>query len=236
MILLAKRLKAKSVVLMKPTLPLSWFGFALIPTVHNLQDIPANVLEIMGVVNRIRPAEQKKARCGLCLIGGPSNHYHWDSQRVLEQMQRVAKDDSADWQVVTSRRTPLDFLKQLKAHCPQLSVIEPDDVPSDWLAATLPICEQAWVTQDSVSMLYEAHTSGARVGVLELDRVKNNRVTQCADDLIDSGRVLPWSKWDPVSKLPEPSGLLSEADRCATWLLEQIGLSKAIPNNDRRVA
>jgi mitochondrial fission protein ELM1 len=40
----------------------------------------------------------------------------------------------------------------------------------DWLPTQLARADQAWVTADSVSMVYEALTAGAAVGVLDVPR------------------------------------------------------------------
>ena len=147
-----------------------------------------------------------------------------------------AKDSSVDWKIVTSRRTPDAAIQEIQRQLPDVDIVLPADVPAGWLAKTLPACEQVWVSQDSVSMLYEALTSGSRVGVLELERVKSNRVTECADDLVYSGRVMLWSEWKDAGALPEPTSDFCEADRSARWLLKQLAQKQLDDENGRQAA
>ena len=76
--------------------------------------------------------------------------------------------------------------------------------------------KEVWVTEDSVSMVYEALGSGARVGLLPVPRRDHeSRVLRGIDSLVDSGFVTPYSKWRQTQRIEAPPSLLNEADRCA---------------------
>ena len=45
--------------------------------------------------------------------------------------------------------------------------------------------EAVWVTEDSVSMIYEALSAGCKVGVIPMDRLKADRIVKSVDTLLD---------------------------------------------------
>lgn len=77
--------------------------------------------------------------------------------------------------------------------------------------------EAVWVTEDSVSMIYEALTAGCKVGVIEIDRLKEDRITKSVDDILQVGLV---SASEIIADLPQAQ-TFKEADRVATYLLAQ---------------
>jgi hypothetical protein len=64
-------------------------------------------------------------------------------------------------------------------------------------------------------MIYEALTAGCRVGVIAMDRMKQDRITTSVDGLLAKGIV---SKLLLLAQLPEPNAF-KEAERVATYLL-----------------
>jgi len=75
--------------------------------------------------------------------------------------------------------------------------------------------EAVWVTEDSVSMIFEALTAGCKVGVIEIDRIKEDRITLSIDQMIQSNLV---SNQTSIEMLVEPHAF-KEAERVATCLL-----------------
>lgn len=220
---LRQRLGGRSIVLMKPSLPLTFFDYCLIPDVHRLKWIPDNVILTKGVLNRVLPGTGKKPGEGLLLIGGPSAHYQWSEDSILHQVRTILdRQSDIQWTIATSRRTPKTlcdaFLRDAVA-----TLVRPDDVDSDWLPDRLSTAATVWVSEDSVSMTYEALTSGSFVGILELQRHHSNRVTDCIDTLVDSNLVSRWSKWYETGQLPPRIERFCEAERCATELLSRFG-------------
>lgn len=69
--------------------------------------------------------------------------------------------------------------------------------------------EAVWVTEDSVSMIYEALTAGCRVGVIAMDRLKQDRITNSVDILLEKKLIA--NVFD-INLLPEGQ-VLQEADR-----------------------
>ena len=83
-----------------------------------------------------------------------------------------------------------------------------------------------WVTEDSVSMIYEALTSGCRVGLLPLPRNSVSRLHRAIDRLLEEGFVSAHNDRDVAAELPSPPRTLNEADRCAGLLLKKGLLSE----------
>ncbi len=70
-------------------------------------------------------------------------------------------------------------------------------------------------------MIYEAVTSNAMVGLLQLDRKRKNRVTMCVDNLIQDGCVTSWTQWHTTGELVKPPEIISESDRAAQAILRR---------------
>ncbi len=212
-------LGAKTVVLMKPSLPLRYFDICLIPE-HDQPPEQSNIIETWGVLNRIVPA-QKRPRAGLLLIGGPSKHFNWDEQSVLDQISSVLiKYPQTDWVLTTSRRTPGSFLTQLKARKLDIKLIPHEETDLKWLPNELAVTEHCWVTEDSVSMVYEALTAGCDVGLITLASNGEGRLHYGLARLRASNRV--GSLQQPVL-LDEKITLapFAEAQRCAALILKK---------------
>lgn len=225
---LGRRFSAHMVVLMKPTLPLGLFDLCLVPDVYRFRRIPANALMTTGVLNRVQPSKCLDPNRGLILVGGPSRHHHWSDETVMRQLTEVIRrSPSADWQIATSRRTPSSFIHQCRTLANTVKTVTSDAVGADWLPAQLRASGTVWVTEDSVSMLYEAVTSGAATGILELPRTRDNRATQCVDLLLNAGDATGWSEWKRTAVFRTSSRQLAEADRCAAEILNRGFLGSA---------
>jgi mitochondrial fission protein ELM1 len=212
-------LGAKKVLLMKPSLPLRYFDVCLIPE-HDQPAAQPNIIETWGVLNRIVPA-QKKAMTGLLLIGGPSKHFNWDEQSVLDQLTSIlTKYPQFDWALTTSRRTPSSFLTQLQTRKLNIKLIPHEATGLNWLPSELAVTEHCWVTEDSVSMVYEALTAGCDVGLITLTSHGEGRLHHGLARLRASNRV---------SSLQQPLLLdkeivltpFAEAQRCAALILKK---------------
>ena len=80
------------------------------------------------------------------------------------------------------------------------------------------VAGEVWVSEDSVSMIYEALTAGARVGLLKVERFKKNRLTRAVDALVEKGWAGAPGCWQPAAGPDLP---LNEAERCAEWIRKQ---------------
>jgi mitochondrial fission protein ELM1 len=91
----------------------------------------------------------------------------------------------------------------------------------DWLPAQLAQTGQVWVTADSVSMIYEALTSGAAVGVLEIPRKRSSRISRGTEQLASEDWVTFFSDWSRERRLRRPPQTFNEAERCARWIIDR---------------
>jgi mitochondrial fission protein ELM1 len=220
----------QAVVLMQPSLPASLFDVCLVPQ-HDAPGSAANVIETVGVLNPMQPAANARADRGLLLIGGPSKHHGWNTEALVDQVQRVvAADRQMQWVLTTSRRTPEDCEAALVALSePNLQVIPVRETQAGWVAEQLQKCARAWVSEDSVSMVFEALTAGAGVGLLSVPSLGvHSRVHVAAESLLESGHVVHFEECLKAGDftLPPSSNPLSEADRCADEILARFRLSQ----------
>lgn len=209
----------RAVVLMKPSLPRRWFDLAILPR-HDGVAADAHTLLSEGALNRIQPALDADPAQGLILVGGPSAHFDWDSATVCKQINTlVERTPGMHWTLTTSRRTPTDFAAQLPVS-PALDIVPHTATPPDWLPAQFARCSTAWVTPDSASMVYEALTAGAEVGVFDLPVNPKSRIGRAVSELADAQRITRFVSWCAHGTLHPNTYPLAEADRCAAWILE----------------
>jgi mitochondrial fission protein ELM1 len=223
--LLAARKSAggRSVALMKPSLPLSLFDFVVAPMHDGLQG-SERVINTQGVLNPMQTGEKKSGSL-LFLIGGPSKHVRWDDVVILQQIGEVAArlQPGADWRVTDSRRTPDSLRVALQQEYGE-RFQSFSQCPPGWLADRLLTTEIVWVTEESVSMIYEALTAGCRVGLLQLpDKEHGSRVMQGIQRLVSAGMVMTFTDWQHTGNL-RAAHHFNEANRVAALLLKRMGI------------
>ncbi|MCE2959851.1 MAG: mitochondrial fission ELM1 family protein [Akkermansiaceae bacterium] len=207
---LARKFDARSIVLMKPFLPMALFDWCVAPE-HDFKSTPdfENLIISKGALNRVIPVEGDRSE-KIFLIGGPSKIHGFDEKKLIEQICEITRDGT--WQVADSRRTPGDFLKRLENKIPNLTIFPHQDTKPGWLAGKLSTASEVWVTEDSVSMVYEALTGGAKVGVLDMPRLKPEaRVIRGLEKLKEDGYLIGGAEKNMQA--------LAEADRCAGVIL-----------------
>lgn len=207
----------RAVVIMKPSLPCSCFDLCIVPE-HDGIAPDARTLTTQGALNRMRASHQRASDRGLILIGGVSPHFEWNSESIELQIQSIlANTPNVQWTLGDSRRTPSDFLVKLSSH-PRLQCVSHTTTSSDWLPDQLAQSATVWVTPDSASMVYEALTAGADVGVFDLPVNPRSRVGHAIARLADAQRVTRFISWCAHGKLHPNLQPLAEADRCAQWI------------------
>ncbi|MDZ7734966.1 MAG: mitochondrial fission ELM1 family protein [Gammaproteobacteria bacterium] len=212
----------RCIVIMRPGLPTSWFDLCLIPA-HDQPPPAPNVVTTKGALNRMRPGANHP-RQGLILIGGPSRHHDWDEDRIISRIREVVADDhEIHWTITDSPRTPTTTGRLLARGLAAPADYRPfHECPPGWLAAMLPETGVAWVSEDSVSMIYEALSAGCRVGLLDVPRrAGSSRVIRGIDSLVREAFVTPYAHWQQTRILPPAPALLQEADRCAAIIVER---------------
>lgn len=215
---LARNTGAKSVVLMKPSLPLAFFDFCIAP----YHDFPEGfqhpkVMLTHGALHRVTPGTELRSG-GLILIGGPAQNAAWEGSTMEAILDSVVQD--GNWIIGDSRRTPSGWLNGLRGKWPNVQVVSHASTGSDWVRERMQRAEQVWVTEDSVSMICEAVGSGAQVGVLPMPGgAQRLRVKRGIDGLVNAGYAVRLETWEKTRCLTHPVVPLHEAERCAQWLM-----------------
>jgi mitochondrial fission protein ELM1 len=222
---LARSHRARAVVLMRPSLPLGWFDGCVCPE-HDFPNAnpPASVITTVGALNRVVFDPQRPREGGLLLVGGPSGTHDWDGEGVLRHLRKITSGSApGHWRLTTSRRTPEAMVSQLRSQLPEVAVFSHEQTDRDWVPAQLAGAAEVWVTEDSVSMIYEALSSGARVGLLPVPRKPgDSRVLRGLARLMAKGFVTTYEAWQKTGVVAAPPRVLREADRCAKDLLERL--------------
>lgn len=225
---LARSKKCLCMVCMKPSLPLSSFDLCIIPR-HDLpqsENTKSNVFQTVGAINSIHPTTNVEKKETLILVGGPSKEFIWDAEFVLTQLTSVARHTTNPIVLTTSRRTPKTFADDVANACPSMKVEPVETTGPTWVADHLASAKEVWVTQDSVSMVYEALSSGAPVAILELPR-KNRDARRCSrvvrglNMLIEDGSVCTFTEWAKTGNIPRTETVLNEAGRAADYILQR---------------
>jgi mitochondrial fission protein ELM1 len=206
---------------MRPSLPLRCFDLCLIPE-HDAVAERDNVLQTRGALNTVRPGAGQDPQTGLILIGGPSAHYAWDGAMLTEQLGAIARQDPRHWTVTTSRRTPPETVALLeRLACDNLQLMPYGDTAPGWVHEQLRGVAAVWVTEDSVSMLYEALTAGVACGLLPVPARGVSRVQRGVQRLLADGMLSTFADWQAGRPLLPPAQPLDEARRCARWIVER---------------
>ncbi|MCA9074309.1 MAG: mitochondrial fission ELM1 family protein [Planctomycetaceae bacterium] len=209
------------VLLMRPSLPANWFDLCLIPD-HDLGERKGNnddvhIVRTCGVLNSVQPASTPDVQRGLFLIGGPSKHHDWDDSSIDSQVREiVGASAETQWTLTTSRRTPETFFPRLAGRSySNITIIPASETPTGWVEEQLTTAGTVFVTEDSVSMVYEALSANADVGLLHVPRRRTSRVIRGVDRLAESRVVIPFAEWMESQFKHRQPCVLQEADRCA---------------------
>lgn len=227
----------RALVIMKPSLPLSLFDLCVVPEHDGVTG--DNVFVTRGVMNTISPCrsgapaakqpageaapEREDASQTLILLGGNSPHYIWRDESVLEQLGGIVRQQpEVQFVLSDSRRTPAGCMEKIAAlQLPNLTLVPWQQTGPGWVTEQLGMSRAAWVSEDSVSMVYEAITSGARVGLIALEKRGAGRVSSGVQRLVETGWVTPFDAWREQGVLQDPPGRFNEAARCAERIVEQ---------------
>ena len=208
----------RAVALMTPSLPKRWFDVVVAPR-HDEVSGP-NVIDTVGVLNPMRPAATKRPGYTMVLVGGESRHFRWHSDDVISQIEAILARHPQVC-ITDSRRTPTALRAELARRWPV--IYQPwDQCAPGWLAAELATADNAWVSEDSVSMVYEALTAGCAVGLISLPAASEGRLARGIAALVRERVVRRLGSLGPGETLEPSRPLLDEARRVADLLLPDV--------------
>jgi len=201
-----------------------WFDLCCVPKHDGLRQAE-NIFLTDGPPVLWSPVVDRDPVKGLILVGGTDERSHiWDSQDVVANIQEIASHHlDIQWNVSTSPRTPddtVELLRQVAAAQSNVAFFHFRDTPRGWVEEQYAESTYAWVTADSISMVYEAVTAGCKVGILPVQwHDSENKFQKSIDFLVERGLI---TMFDPACKtLLEDcdGGNFNEARRCAVEIL-----------------
>ena len=215
----------KIIVLMKPSLPHTFFDTLIVPY-HDLNGKNmkiSNIIYTKGVLNDIKYSNKTLAARGLILIGGVSKHYYWDEESVLEQINNLLKrNPNIQWEITTSRRTPISTTNKLTNIRFSNSKFTPySNTDENWVKTRMKIASRVWVTQDSISMIYEALSSGSEIGLISLSSINpSSRALKSIQSLLEEKLITINQKLD--ENIVKRTKYFNESERCADLILSKL--------------
>ncbi len=230
---LARKHKAFSTVLMKPSLPLAFFNAVICP-IHDGLKPSERVFNTDGVINKVQPSVNTKiANQNSILLGGPSKHFAWDEGALITQISDLlAARPASQWSAYESPRTPPSLSEMLGGlSAPNLTLMRYGSLPPNALQTALRLSQECWVTPDSASMVYESLTAGCATATFVAPPKRTKKVSRVArglQSLLADERISQWPTQNLSSALPENSQPLWEADRAAKWLLDRFQAHSSI--------
>ena len=221
----ARKFRARSVVIMAPTWPKFLFDLCILPQ-HDADggNHTPNVITTLGALNRLPEVAPVKQAKGVILVGGPSKSHGWSGASTATAIQTVlrARPELA-WTIADSRRTPAGFLEQLRALVLQAEIIPHTQTQPDWLPMQLMAAQEVWATEDSVSMIFEGVTAGARTGILPAPVVKPAAdPVRAIQKLVQEGYATHFETWRRNGQLLPAPKPLHETGRCAEQVLARL--------------
>jgi mitochondrial fission protein ELM1 len=221
----ARKFGAKSIIIMEPTWPKRWFDLCVLPQ-HDSEPGNGNprLITTLGALNRVPETSPAKQPQGVVLIGGPSKSHGWDAQRTTSAIvAAVNSRPELTWAITDSRRTPANFLAELRRQGLRAEIISHQQTKPDWVPTHLMAAEEAWATEDSVSMIFEAVTAGARTGVLPVPAIKPNAdPVRAVEKLVQEGYATSYEVWARNGQRLPASKPLHETGRCADLVLKKL--------------
>ena len=203
-----------------------WFDLCFVPR-HDGLAPASNIFITDGPPALARLELPRDPAKGLILVGGIDEGSHaWDGGGTVAAIETIATADPAvKWCVSSSPRTPTEtvrLLTELAGRLDNLQFIHFRDTARGWVEEQYAGSAYAWVTADSVSMVYEAVTAGCLVGVLPVHwRNPDNKFQRGLDGLLARGLVTIYRDGETALLPGKAGGDFNEALRCAEELVRR---------------
>ena len=217
---------AKTVTCMTPEkVLLPRFDLCFVPY-HDLVKEKGNIFRTFGPPCPVEDQHRHRPGQGLILIGGinPKSHF-WQTSKVVDQIKKIIADDSMRWIISSSPRTPEETIEAVKKIYTEIKHVEfflSKDTPEGWVEEQYNTSKIAWVTADSISMVYEALSAGCMVGILPVEWKKAiNKFQRSLSRLQSEKLVVYYDDWLKGTCLPGAGKTFNEAERCAHEILRR---------------
>tara|TARA_B100000767_G_scaffold275021_1_gene310073 strand:- start:250 stop:1152 length:903 start_codon:yes stop_codon:yes gene_type:complete len=211
----------KSILIMKPSLPCKWFNLCIIPE-HDKFKGTGLIYWTKGALANTSNLIKKNKKKGLILVGGISKHYEWDGDIITAQIEQLLKNNSSiNFILSPSRRTPKDFIIEIKKlSFSNLKIHSIQKQNQNWLKNQMNKAKYAWISEDSISMIYESLTAGQNVGILSLKIKNKSRITNEIDRL-KKEKIIFGNINKSYKNRNKSYVVINEATRCAKLIKNQ---------------
>lgn len=185
------------------------------------------VIETIGPPTSNRNRGSHEENRVLLLCGGVDRRsHHWDSRITVGYLERIIQAGPHKRYILSSSpRTPVEMILMLISLADQYDNVEFHDyrnTPPGWIEEEYGRCSQVWVTADSISMVYEALSSGCMVGIIPVRwRRRNAKFARSQNYLLETGRVVEVENFFDNTHSWSDEPPLDEAGRCADELLRR---------------
>jgi mitochondrial fission protein ELM1 len=224
MLLHQQKNMGKVVTCMTPDWALAkYMDLCFIPE-HDSPQKADNIFITVGPPNTACNIHAHDPNQGLIVIGGVDKKtHHWNNEKIILQVRHVLETKTdIFWTVSTSPRTPgemTSLLAMLDRDFSCMAFTPFEETPRGWIEEQYAKSEFAWVSADSVSMVYEALSAGCRVGVLSVEwKNKTSKLARAISLLEKNNKIVSFKTWQDTGVWPDHSGL-NEAFRCAMEIL-----------------
>jgi len=211
----------KTILIMKPSLPSNWFDLCIIPEHDNFEGASL-IYKIKGALANTSNLINKDEKKGIILVGGISKHYEWGGDNVVRQIEELLINNPLIHFILSpSRRTPKDFIIKInKLSFSNLTIHSIQKQNKDWLKNQMNKTKYAWITEDSISMIYESLTAGQNVGLITLKSKCKNRITNEIERL-KKEKIIFANTNRSYKNINESNFVIDEATRCAKLIKKQ---------------
>ena len=211
----------KTILIMKPSLPSNWFDLCIIPEHDNFEGTSL-IYKIKGALANTSNLIKKDEKKGIILVGGISKHYEWGGDNVVRQIEELLINNPLIHFILSpSRRTPKDFIIKInKLSFSNLTIHSIQKQNKDWLKNQMNKTKYAWITEDSISMIYESLTAGQNVGLIALKSKYKNRITNEIERL-KKEKIIFANTNRSYKNINESNFVIDEATRCAKLIKKQ---------------
>lgn len=131
-----------------------------------------------------------------CLIGGSSRYYRFTPERAAiigNLLADLSLKTGASFLITSSRRTPPDCVAAMNKALKKTPVFIWDSKGENPYLGFLGSADAIFVTEDSVSMISDACTTGKPVYTLPLERRRANKIEKFRNNLENKGAIRPFS-------------------------------------------
>lgn len=194
---------------------------------HDRPEKAANIVETVGPPNPNCDTGRHEDDRVLLLCGGSDPKSHsWNSDEIVACFEKLVQHGpSRKYILSSSPRTPVETVLQLISLADQYDNIDFHDfanTPRGWVEKQYERCAQVWVTADSISMVYEALSSGCRVGIVPVRwRRHDSKFSRSVQYLMKTGRVVDVEDYLYSNHTWRSHEALNEAGRCADEILKR---------------